>query len=438
MTTEAQREQEAALIGACMADQRQFDEIRERVSTESFSWHPYRWTWDAMLRLRERGLGVDVITVGDELDREQKLDQFQTHHTKQSSRIGLSVLRSDASPRNAQSYAANVMDYAAKEMIIPVLERAAYWSKNGRLASDIKKDLATEIDAIRTFDGKAAQHTVSISDATKLAEDRTGRASRGEIVYVETGLTDLDNLLGGGAETPDFIIVAGRPGSGKSSFMTTIASNASKKGKRVALFTLEMSEQQIAMRLISQESGISYKKQKTGKLNDTEWVEYDHAVEVVNGLPIVINDLPAITMSQMRQALRAMGKVDLILFDYIQLARADEKQGTREQEVSFVSRWLKQIAKEFDAPVIAGAQLSREIEKRASKKPMLSDLRESGSLEQDSDIVIFLHKPDELINAYELIVAKHRNGEVGSIDSVFVPHKTRFENAAREKVFDAR
>jgi replicative DNA helicase len=429
----AHYEQEAALIGAVMVDQKQYDKVKDYVYPKTFDWIPYRHAWESIESLIDKGMGVDVITVGDELDGMGKLDSFQTHHTKIRGRMGLDILRSESTPQNAMTYAGKVVNYAAKRAYLPALEQAGVRCLNGWDANHVKSELFLDLDAIPTWGGKAVKNTVNLSDALSLAEDRTDRASRGEIVTVPTGFIDFDDLLGGGLEAPDFMIVAGRPGTGKSSMLTTIALNVAKT-KRVALFSLEMGAQQIAMRMISQISGITYKDQKSGNLDDRDWPVYIHAQGELQALDLHIIDLAAITMAQTRQALRSLGSVDLILFDYIQLARPDEPQGTREQEVGYVSRALKQIASEFNAPLVAGAQLSRDIEKRSIKRPVLSDLRESGSLEQDSDIVTFLHKPDEESNLYQWIVAKHRNGALAPIKIEFVPSKTMFRNCQTERV----
>jgi replicative DNA helicase len=196
-----------------------------------------------------------------------------------------------------------------------------------------------------------------------------------------------------------------------------------------------MSNQQVAMRLIAAESGISYSKQKSGKLTESEWADYHEGAKKVKAYDIELNDLGGITLSQMRQELRRMGKVDIILVDYLQLMRAEQKHGTREQQVGEISRGLKQIAKEFNTPLIAGAQVSRGVDGRKDKRLILSDLRESGSLEQDSDIVMLINQLDKA-NPFiiDLAIAKHRNGAVGIVDLIFVPHLTKFENATKRKV----
>ena len=207
----------------------------------------------------------------------------------------------------------------------------------------------------------------------------------------------------------------------------------------MAVFSLEMANEQIAMRLIARHSGVSYGRQLRGKMKDEDWPVYTNAIESLESLPIYLNDMPALSVRQTRQILRTLeakhGKMDLVIWDYLQLGTADEKTDTREQEVSRISRGLKMICKEFSVPMIACAQLSRAVEQRTDKRPVLSDLRESGSIEQDSDNVLFIYRPDQYEkdtskqNVAEIIVAKHRNGPVGSVELIFRSSLTKFENA---------
>jgi len=429
----AAKENEIGVLGSVMADPTQLDTL-EMLKPSDFSWHSYGWAWRAILSLKEAGMGIDQITVGDSLEREDKLQEFSTDGSFgiYHGRAALSKLREFGEPRNALSYASNVLDYSAKRALDRMFTEGVNWSKNGRHAHDIIKDIQQRLDEVRTFNSKALTHTLSMKEAVEVASDKTDRASRGEIVYVPSGLIDLDNMLGGGFSAPDFILVAGRPGSGKTGLMTTIAVNSAKKGFNVAFFSLEMNNDQIAMRVIAMESGVDYIKQKSGKMEEKDWPLYHHGSSVASALPITLNDLPAISISQIRQELRRMKNIDLVIMDYIQLAGSDGKYKNREQEVSAISQGVKTLCKEFNLPAIAGAQLSRAAETRKSKRPILSDLRESGSLEQNSDIVTFIHRGDD--NSTELIVAKHRNGPVGTIDLVFHPKKTSFVSATKRKV----
>jgi replicative DNA helicase len=254
------------------------------------------------------------------------------------------------------------------------------------------------------------------------------------VVGVPTGLIDLDRILGS-LIAGNVYIVAGRPGQGKTGLLLTIAKHAAQVNKkRVAIFSLEMSRLQVAQRLIAQEAEVDLQRIIQGKLLENEWPLYTQGVEVVADLSIVINDLSSININQIRQTARkikANGGLDLIIVDYIQLAGGDGgKYQNRELEVSAVSRGLKYLARELNVPILAAAQLSRAIEQRSVKTPILSDLRESGSLEQDAYAVIFIHVPEVEDNTIQLIVAKHRNGATGLCDLIIKKSFVKFENAS--------
>lgn len=431
------RSNEAALIGSLMRDPSSIDTLRDLLSPSDFSWHCYAWAWEAMENLRKQGLTIDSVTLGDELERMGKLGQFYADDTKVfSGRAALSHLRSEANPRAIESYAANILDYSAKQQIQIKLTEGARWAANGRRAEDIRNDLVRNLSDIRTYESKSVRHTQKLGEAVSDAYDHTDAAAGGKIEFVMTGLTDLDYLLGGIA-APDLLVVAGRPGMGKTAFLVSLAKNIASCGKRVAFFTLEMANRQIAMRLLAQESGVSYDKQKGGKLEGGDWGKYTHAVEVLSDFSqysVYLNDLPSIKPSQMRRELMRLGGVDIAIVDYIGLADADGKYESRALEVSAITKGLKSICKEFNIPILAAAQLSRAVEMRANKKPVLSDLKESGGIEENSDTVMFIYRSDEdQPNIIDLIVAKHRNGKVGTISLAYLPEMTRFEDLYKPK-----
>lgn len=426
---EKSRENEQALLGAVMREGTIYEKAREIVTDKDFDWQCYGWAWKACETLFLAGMHIDTITVGDELERMGKIGEFQTHGVVMKGRAALGVIRENGSPRNFMSYAENVKDYSAKREIITFLNDGALWAVNGRRAQHIMDDLTKRFSGIQIY-GSRDEYTVPISTAVSEAYDWTDRAARGEIVGVPTGFIDLDRMLTS-LMSPNLYIIAGRPGQGKTAFLTTIAKHVSKvQHKRVGILSLEMSRLQVAQRLIAQEAEIDLQNIISGKLEEREWSIYTNAVEVVADLPIMINDLSSITMSQIRQAARKMKAekgLDLLIIDYIQLAGSEtgDRFERRELEVSKISRGLKHLARELNIPVLAAAQLSRAVEQRSDKRPVLSDLRESGSLEQDADVVMFIYRPDQYEkdsdkqNVTEIIVAKHRNGPIGSIDLIF-------------------
>jgi replicative DNA helicase len=264
-----------------------------------------------------------------------------------------------------------------------------------------------------------------------------------EIHGVPTGFIDLDRMLTG-LQPSDLLIIAGRPGQGKTGFLLSIAKNAALTHKKhVAIFSLEMSNEQVVQRLIAQETGIDSQRLRNGQLQEHEWPLFTHAIEVFSDTHVYLDDTPAITPLQLRTKCRRLHMefgIDLIIIDYLQLMGGDTRNDNRVQEVSHISRSLKVLARELNVPVLTAAQLSRAVEQRTDKKPVLSDLRESGSLEQDADIVMFIYRPDqyekdsEKHNVAEIIIAKHRNGPVGTVELIFRGALAKFENAAT-KVF---
>ena len=269
-------------------------------------------------------------------------------------------------------------------------------------------------------------------------------ARRGEeTVGVPTGFLDLDKLLGG-LQPSDFLIIAGRPGTGKTAFMLSVAKNAAQLHKKhIAIFSMEMSAEQLVQRLISQETAIDTHHLRTGKLTEEEWSLFAHAVEVLGDTHIYLDDTPGLTPLQLRTKCRRLHMefgIDLVLVDYLQLMSGGLRIENRVQEVSYISRHMKILARELNVPVLAAAQLSRAIEQRADKEPQLSDLRESGSLEQDSDIVMFIHRPEmyekDTLKRHlaQIKIAKHRNGPVGTVELVFRDNLAKFENAATHVV----
>jgi replicative DNA helicase len=248
----------------------------------------------------------------------------------------------------------------------------------------------------------------------------------------------------GGLQPSDLLIIAGRPGQGKSGFLLTVAKNAALiHKKRVAIFSLEMSNEQVAQRLISQETGIDSQRMRTGKFNDHEQDLFVHSIEVLGDTRIYLDDTPGLTPLALRTKCRRLQMeygIDLVILDYIQLMGGDTRNENRVQEVSYISRNLKVLARELNVPVLAAAQLSRAVEQRTDKRPVLSDLRESGSLEQDADIVMFIYRPDQYEkdtvkqNVAEIIISKHRNGPTGSVELVFLNSLAKFVDAATRKL----
>lgn len=426
---------EKGLIASILRKPAIYQEIAEIVNENDFEWQPYAEAWKAIVELEENGMSIDVLTVGDALERRQKLQDWLCHDCAAfTGRAALSYLREEAVPSAALTLAEGVADYSAKRQLFQAANQVAYWSANGRRSIDIVSDWQKTIDGIRLVSvGKAVKHTQTIKDAVREAYDATDRASRGLVKHIGTGYADIDKILcsiSGG----DLVVISGRPGTGKSALLACIVDNLAQEGKRGAVFSLEMSNKQIAMRLIAMHSGVSVDRQRSGKLTVEEWERYHQGVTEIENLPIYLIDHPSISPNKIRHVLRRLPPLDYMMIDYIQLAGVDEKKSNREQEVSAITRGLKMLAREFDIPVFAAAQMSRAAEARQNNEPHLSDLRESGGIENDADVVLMLWREsekNEMSMMTKFKVAKHRNGATGRGELVYIGHKTRFESAAR-------
>jgi replicative DNA helicase len=260
---------------------------------------------------------------------------------------------------------------------------------------------------------------------------------------VPSGFKDLDTLLGG-LQRSDLIIFAGRPGMGKTSFLLSAAANAARIGARVAIFTMEMGADQIVQRLISMETGINTQKLRLGQLTQQEYGRFVEAAGRVSRLNVFIDDTPALSPLQMRTKCRRLKHefgVDMVIVDYLQLMNAGgQYQNNRVQEISYISRSLKELARELNTPIFSAAQLSRAVEQRQDKRPVLSDLRESGSIEQDADVVMFLYRDvvyndaTEFPNQADVIIAKHRNGPTDTISLYFDKSLTKFMDGTVRRI----
>jgi replicative DNA helicase len=254
-------------------------------------------------------------------------------------------------------------------------------------------------------------------------------------VGIPTGLADLDKLLGG-LQRSDMLVMAGRPGMGKTSLALSVALQSARRWqKRVAIFSLEMSDEQLVQRLVSAETGIDSQRLRLGDIKEDEWPTFIQATNLLANAPIFIDDTPAISALDLRskaRRLHAEHGLDLLIVDYLQLMRGDFRSENRQQEISFISRSIKGLARELNIPILALSQLSRQVESRHDKRPMLSDLRESGSIEQDADVVLFIYRDDvynpdtEFPNIAEIIVSKHRSGPTGVFSVYFKRQLAQF------------
>jgi replicative DNA helicase len=423
---------ELELVGSILKDGRIYPKIIDvPVTKEMFNNSVARDIFFAASQIHENGMVIDSVTVGDQLQRNGVLDNLK--HDAHFGRAALSSIRELGNPKNAESYAITVQDYHGKRWLEEFAPKVAYWAKNGRRAVDIISDAREEFDKINLVVGMVGTNTVDAKEAASRQYDETEKASRGEIKFAKLGFRKLDTWFN--MRAGNLCLIAGRPGDGKTAMLVTVALKNAFEGRKVVLFSLEMTTEEITARFLSQMSQVPATRILDGKMDAAEWQAYHTAIERFEKLPIIINDTPSLKISQFRQEARRnirIGEDALIIVDYVQLMRSGQNKHNRVDEVGEISRALKEISKLLKAPVFAAAQMSRDVEKRANKKPILADLRESGSLEQDADKVIFLWNESEMPDSIfrKLIVAKQRNGAIGEEELGFDGPTMRFTDTA--------
>jgi replicative DNA helicase len=432
------REAEEAVLGAILINPQVYYDIAPYLTVEDFFIRRNGYIWQAITRLMERNVPIDLLTVNEELEQMGLL-------TEVGGPAYLSMLVNNVpTTLHAEAYAKIMVESAVRRRMLQAANEIAKLA----FSSDISVETAMDEAAKAVFnvgEGRIKSELKPISEVVSEYDRHiSALVRRGNEAYgVLTGFIDLDRLLIG-MQPSDFLIIAGRPGQGKTGFLISVAKNAAQMyNKHVAIFSLEMSNEQLVQRLIAQETGIDSQRLRTGKLQDDEWELFYQACASLSKTYVFLDDTPAITPMQMRTKCRRLHleyNLDLIVVDYIQLMTTGRRVDNRVQEVSEISRQLKSLARELNVPVLAAAQLSRAVEQRADKQPVLSDLRESGSLEQDADVVMFIYRPDAYDkesatpNLAKILVAKHRNGPTGSIDLVFRSKLAKFENAVTRHI----
>jgi replicative DNA helicase len=432
------REAEEAVVGSILINPEVYYDVAPFLQAEDFYIHRNRWIYETFTRLHERRVPIDFITVSDDLEQKGQLAEI-------GGPAYLSALTSNVpTSLHAASYGRIVEATSLRRKMLEAANEIARLAYQEEDSVDVAMDEAEKA----VFGVSERRLTRDLQTIRQVLSDYYDRIEKlfgrdDEFFGVPTGFIDLDRLLMG-LQPSDFLIVAGRPGTGKTAFLLSAAKFAAQVHKKhVAIFSLEMSDEQLVQRLLSQETGIDSQKLRSGKLDENEWPVLTHAIEVLSDVQMFLDDTPALTPLQLRTKCRRLHlehRLDLILVDYLQLMTTGGRVENRVQEVSNISRNLKVLARELNVPVLAAAQLSRAVEQRADKEPQLSDLRESGSLEQDADVVIFIHRPelyekDTLKkNLAQLKVAKHRNGPVGTVELIFRSNLAKFENAATRYV----
>lgn len=433
---------ERAALGSCLIDPEAIVKVSAITGEADFYAERHQVAFAAMLALNMKHTPCDMVTLGAELERTGKLDDVGGY-------AGLSDLMVEVpTALYAEHYARIVADNATKRRLFSAAGKIA------EIAFDEESEVKEMLDKAETVlfqvgGNKNAGSLHHIRSSVQSTIDRVDYLARNKnrLMGVPTGFKLLDHILGG-FQKSDLIILAGRPGMGKSSFSLSCANYAAKNyNARIAIFSLEMSEDQLTQRLLAMNGKIDSHRIRMGDIHDGEWEIMLETANELSDTNIYIDDTPGATIGEIRSKTRRLAAehgLDLIIIDYMQLmdgmAKNGKQQENRNQEISLISRSLKKLARELDVPVVALSQLSRAVESRADKKPMLSDLRESGSIEQDADVVLFLYREDyydddtDKQNLADLIIAKHRHGSTGTVGLYFNKELTQFSNLETERV----
>lgn len=429
-------ESEQSILGSILLDKDAIITVAETITPTDFYKDAHRIIYESMMALNNKNEPIDMVTLTDELRKRGYLDDIGgvTYLTSLSTIV--------PTTSNVKYYADIVKEKSVLRQLIKAsndIINLGYGSgESAENVLDFAEKKIFDISQERTNDDFKPINQV-LMDTYDMIESIYSNKS--DVTGVTTGFKDLNKKINGLQRT-DLILVAARPAMGKTAFALNLVQNAAIKGNAsVAAFSLEMSKEQLAQRMIAAQSNVELKKMKTGTLNDADWPRIISAMAVMSDAKIFIDDTPGIKINELRSKCRKLKMeqgLDLVMIDYLQLMESDSKNESRQQEISKISRSLKILAKELDCPVVALSQLSRAPEQRADHRPVLSDLRESGAIEQDADIVMFLyrdeyyHSDSEKKDLAEIIIAKNRHGETGSVELVWMGSIQRFGDKVKD------
>ena len=425
-------EAEQSVIGAMLMDRDAITIASEILTVDDFYQKQYGILFEAMVELYTENVPVDLITLQNRLKEKDVPPEISSLEFVRDmiTKVPTSV--------NVGTYAKIVSEKAALRRLIRVNEEiasACYAGKDS--VEEIMED--TEKKIFQVLQRKTNDEFVPIKDVVLNALDKIEAASRmkGSVTGMPTGFIDLDYKTSG-FQPSDLILIAARPSMGKTAFVLNIAEYmAFRSNETVAIFSLEMSKEQLVNRLFALESRVDSQILRTGNLSDNDWSSLIEAAGVIGRSNLIIDDTPGISVSELRSKCRKYKlehNLGIIMIDYLQLMQGSRKSESRQQEISDISRSLKEIARELQVPVVALSQLSRAVEQRPDHRPMLSDLRESGAIEQDADVVMFLYRDDyynhdtEKKDVADVIIAKQRNGPIGTVELAWLPRYTKFAN----------
>jgi len=429
---------EQSVLGALMLDNQTWDSIADKVGESDFYRKDHRLIFSTIEKLAEKQIPFDVITISETLESIGELE-----NAGGLSYLGL-LAKDTPSAANIVTYANIVRDRSVLRQLIHVgteISDSAF-NTEGRETADLLENAEREVFKIAEQRQRGQGGFMPIRSLLAKAVDRIEImfGQEGSITGASTGFTELDRLTSG-LQPADLIIVAGRPSMGKTTIAMNMAENvAIKSGQPVAVFSMEMPGDSLAMRMMSSLGRIDQHKVRTGKLEDDDWPRLTSAMSLLAETKLFIDDTPALSPTEVRSRARRLtrehGQLGLIVLDYLQLMQSPSSGDNRVQQISDISRSLKALAKELNVPVVALSQLNRNLEQRPNKRPVMSDLRESGAIEQDADLIIFVYR-DEVYNEdspdkgiAEIIIGKQRNGPLGVVRLTFLGQYTRFENHA--------
>lgn len=430
-------EAEQSVIGSMIMDREAITVASEIITGEDFYSRQYGVLFDAMIELNDEGKPVDVVTLQDRLKEKDVPPEVS------SLEFIRELFTSDVfTSANIKYYAGIVAEKSTLRRLIRLNEEIANTCYTGKENLEVILE-DTEKRVFELVQRRNTGEFVPIRQVVMNAMDKIEKASKnkGNVTGVATGFIDLDYRTAG-MQPSDLILVAARPSMGKTAFVLNIAQHvAFKLNQTVAIFSLEMSKEQLVNRLFSLESRVDSQHLRTGNLSDAEWEKLIESAGVIGKSGLIIDDTPGISISELRSKCRKYKlehNLQMIIIDYLQLMSGSGKgSDSRQQEISDISRSLKALARELNVPVIALSQLSRAVEQRPDHRPMLSDLRESGAIEQDADVVMFIYRDDyynkdtEKKGIAEIIIAKQRNGPIGTVELVWLPDYTKFANMER-------
>ena len=432
-------EAEQSVVGAMLMDKDAILAASEIICGDDFYQNAYGVIFDSMVELFNEGKPVDLITLQERLKEKEVPPEIS------SLEFVRDLVAAVPTSANVRYYAQIVSDKAVMRKLIKMNDELSNicYAGNEPLESVLEK---TEKSVFQLLQNRNAGEYVPIRQVVMNALEKVEKASKskGTVTGIPTGFIDLDYKLSG-LQPSDLVLVAARPSMGKTAFVLNIAQyGAFKKDKCTAIFSLEMSKEQLVNRLFSLESQVDAQALRTGNMKDSDWEKLIEAAGIIGQSNLIIDDTPSISISELRSKCRKYKMehgLDLIIIDYLQLMSGSVggRSESRQQEISDISRSLKALARELNVPVIALSQLSRAVEQRPDKRPMLSDLRESGAIEQDADVVMFIYrdeyynKDSEYKKQAEIIIAKQRNGPVGTVHLAWLGEYTKFANLSRQE-----